>query len=195
MEACLMAIVAAERAGAPAPFELATVKAERAHDTLVERGARWLRGKGCKLILREFVAAQEIPDVIGWRGTWGASYLIECKTSRSDFLKDRNKPWRVDPEAGMGTYRYFLCPPRMIKPEKLPPRWGLLYAHQKVITLEAGEDPARVSIDGTYRFDHRNRHHEMQVLLSALNRLHLHHGSVAFDDLVHATYPSKRGQA
>lgn len=189
-----MAVVQIEPETDPPLPELARVKAKGTHATLVDRGARWLRSKGCKLVLREFVAAHEIPDVIGWRGTWGDSYLVECKASRSDFLRDRNKPWRLEPALGMGTYRYFLCPPQMIKPDELPAGWGLLYANPKVITLEVGHDPARISIDRDYRFDERHRQHEMRILLSALNRLRLRHGDVAFDEHVHTVYDSKRGR-
>lgn len=185
----MMAVV---QTASPPPLELAQVKAESAHAILVARGARWLRQKGCKLVLREFSAAAEIPDVIGWKGTFGESFLIECKASRSDFLKDRNKPWRRSPEYGMGLYRYFLCPPRMIKPDELPAGWGLLYAHPKIITLEVGENPARYVRAPAFTFAERNRQHEMHMLLSALNRLQLHHGGVEFDQLVHATYESKR---
>lgn len=191
----MMAIVmTADQAAQPVPFELERAKVDRLHSILVDRGARWLRAKGCKLVLREFVTSQETPDVIAWRGTWGDSYLIECKTSRSDFLKDRKKPWRADPDHGMGAYRYYLCPPRMIKPEELPPLWGLLYAHQNAVTLEVGQDPKGCGSHDPYRFKVRNRHRESQVLLSALNRINMHHGTVEFDRLVHATYPSNRNK-
>jgi len=30
--------------------------------------------------------------------------------------------------AGLGVYRFYLCPVGLIQPEELPPKWGLLYA-------------------------------------------------------------------
>lgn len=68
----------------------------------------------------------ESPDAIGFRPD-GCSILIEVKVSRSDFLSDKKKPHRVNPETGMGSYRFFACPEGIILPEDLPPKWGLFY--------------------------------------------------------------------
>ncbi|AFX93587.1 hypothetical protein G646_gp119 [Serratia phage phiMAM1] len=68
----------------------------------------------------------ESPDAIGFR-IMGVSILIEVKVSRADFMSDKNKPHRKDPTTGMGTYRFYACPEGVIKPEDLPPGWGLLY--------------------------------------------------------------------
>ena len=43
-----------------------------------------------------------------------------------------------------------------------------------------------------YRFRDKNHAAEQAVLLSAINRLKLHHGDRTFDELVHATYASKK---
>jgi hypothetical protein len=96
------------------------------HAELVELAAEWLRAK-CSVVITEMVAVSvtmECPDAIGWYSH--ASYLVECKASRSDFLADRKKQFRQSPEHGMGTYRYFLAPKGMIRPEELPANWGLL---------------------------------------------------------------------
>lgn len=182
----------AAEAATPVEFQLETIKVDRLHTDLVNRGACWLKRKGCKLVLREFYAAQEIPDVIGWKSTFGHSFLIEAKTSRSDFLKDRKKPWRREPQLGMGQFRYMLCPVGMIKPAELPKGWGLLYAHPKIITLEVGKDPARYGESCEFTHHERNKRAEMQLLLSALNRIQLKYGVPAFDAMIHQTYESKR---
>ncbi|WP_244118691.1 hypothetical protein [Burkholderia gladioli] len=52
--------------------------------------------------------------------------MIEAKASRADFLADARKPHRMD--GGLGTYRFYLCPPDIIDVCDLPARWGLLYA-------------------------------------------------------------------
>ena len=69
---------------------------------------------------------KESPDAIGFR-PGGCSILMEVKVSRGDFLSDKKKPHRVDPTKGMGGWRFYVCPEDVIKPEDLPPKWGLLY--------------------------------------------------------------------
>lgn len=75
---------------------------------------------------RAYTISGERPDAIGWRD--GISILIECKASHADFLADRKKPFRAetDNQQGMGDWRFYLCPPEIIKPEELPEGWGLL---------------------------------------------------------------------
>ena len=89
------------------------------HSTLVAMGVRWL-SRQCSVVLYEFATpADENPDVIGWAPGAG-SVLIECKLSRSDFLKDATKTVRKNPRAGMGHRRYYLCPPELIQVKDLP---------------------------------------------------------------------------
>jgi hypothetical protein len=107
------------------------------HAELCERGERWLRSRGCRVVLRDpfkaAVCTGECPDVIGWRD--GHSILIECKASRSDFLADRKKKFRENPELGMGDARLFLAPEGVIAAEDLPPGWGLLVTIGKSIKV------------------------------------------------------------
>jgi len=87
----------------------------------------------CRLVLREVISyAAEHPDVIGWR--WGSSILVECKTSRADFARDRLKPYHQH-DTGMGEKRFFLTPPGLLKAEELPDGWGLLEAHPKAVRV------------------------------------------------------------
>lgn len=57
----------------------------------------------------------------------GISFLIETKISRSDFLADAKKDFRINPENGVGMYRYYACPEGLISVEELPDKWGLIY--------------------------------------------------------------------
>ena len=66
----------------------------------------------------------EQPDCLGFRS--GLSCLIECKTSRSDFLVDQKKKFRLDPSLGLGDWRFFLTPQGLISVDELPKGWGLL---------------------------------------------------------------------
>lgn len=112
------------------------------HDELVKRAGRWLRGTcGCSAVLTEikaFTESGESPDAVGWRSNY--SVLVECKASRSDFLADRKKPFRVHPARGIGTFRFFLCPPGIILPEDLPGGWGLLYVEPRKVRRIVGPE-------------------------------------------------------
>jgi hypothetical protein len=114
------------------------------HSTLVAMGVRWL-ARQCSVVLYEFATpADENPDVIGWVPGAG-SVLIECKLSRSDFLKDATKAFRKNPRAGMGHRRYYLCPAELIQVKDLPAKWGLLWASkgQIIVMREARGHSAR----------------------------------------------------
>ena len=107
-------------------------------------GVRWL-SRHCLVVLYEFAtAADENPDVIGW-ALGAGSVLIECKLSRSDFLRDKAKTVRRNPREGMGQRRYYLCPPGLIQVKDLPPKWGLLWVvkGEVIIKREARGYPER----------------------------------------------------
>jgi hypothetical protein len=108
------------------------------HSTIVATGVRWL-SRQCSVVLYEFATApDENPDVIGWASGAG-SVLIECKLSRSDFLRDAAKTVRRNPRAGMGQRRFYLCPAELIQVKDLPPKWGLLWVSkgQVIVKREA----------------------------------------------------------
>jgi Holliday junction resolvase len=98
------------------------------HKKLVEIAYRWmLKNAGVGIAFKELKSLdREIPDVIGF-DSW-QSVLIECKVSRSDFVKDKKKKHR---EQGMGTWRFYCCPAGLIKKEELPEKWGLIYVNEK----------------------------------------------------------------
>lgn len=97
------------------------------HAECVAAAAGYMQ-KRADVVLPEFYSWNaELPDVIAFNRD--RSTVIECKVSRSDFLADRKKPFRMQPNSGMGDNRYYCCPKGMIKPEELPDRWGLLYIY------------------------------------------------------------------
>lgn len=105
------------------------------HDDLCLRAEKWLKTQGCGVVFHDrfqpYTPNGEQPDAIGWKD--GLSFLVECKTSRSDFLADKKKKFRIDPSLGMGDYRFYMCPPGVIKEEDLPEGWGLLYVTPKQV--------------------------------------------------------------
>ena len=135
------------------------------HQQLVRMAEQWLRRKyRCGIVLSEQCCASgETPDVIGWKNTC-RSALIECKISRSDFLADREKPWRKQPENGMGCERLYLTPQGLIRPEELPKAWGLLECKNREITMTVR--PRRQSLRTETGFMW-----EMNLLLASLRRV------------------------
>jgi len=97
------------------------------HLELTKFAYNWLlKFVKCGFALRELkTCSLEIPDAIGWKN--GYSVLVECKTSRQDFWLDSKKQHRINEAFGVGDYRFYLCPERMINAEDLPPKWGLLW--------------------------------------------------------------------
>lgn len=172
----------------PRPIEGELFK--ETHAQLVENARKWLRRNGCKVVLAEFVTLNgETPDALGWKGTWGDSLLVECKTSRADFLRDRKKAFRRDPTMGVGSYRYFMCPPGLIDPAELPEQWGLIYATAKKAELVHGYEPNSYDELRTFLFRTKNSVAEIRMLLSAIHRLSLNMKTDEVNRLLHATYP------
>lgn len=134
------------------------------HAQLVDMARRWLLGTGrCCVVLTELVSGRETADAIGWRGA--LSKLVECKASRSDFLADKKKYFRFNPQHGMGLYRYYLAADDVIHADEVPADWGLLRPHR---------GHARLVVDAGHQ--EYNAHGEIALLLSTLRRLHIHDG-------------------
>lgn len=99
------------------------------HETLCEIGERWLRTRmNCWVVI---AATQkrgkgEEPDRLGFSRTMNCSVLIEAKASPEDFTADQRKPWRQDPQYGMGRRRVYIAPMGMIHFSNLPQGWLLL---------------------------------------------------------------------
>jgi len=138
---------------------------DRQHAQLVARAAEWLRYKyGCGIILSEqYCASGEVPDVIGWKG-FCQSVLVECKVSRSDFLADANKPFRLRPEEGLGSKRFYMAPSGVIARKELPKGWGLLECkgREVMMVVKPGRQDLRTPA-GLMK--------EMNLLLASLRRV------------------------
>jgi len=100
----------------------------------------------------------EQPDAIGWVSD--RSILVECKTSRSDFLSDKRKPFRI--VGGMGDYRYYMAPKGIIGASDLPDGWGLIEVS------DAGK--CRCVVPATKQPD-TNFDGERRLLISVTHRL------------------------
>lgn len=133
------------------------------HAQLVEKAVRWLRSYRCGVVLSEQACASgEMPDAIGWKQACH-SVLVECKISRADFLADRDKPFRRKPERGVGSERFYLTPPALIKLEELPAGWGLLEHRRGHIEIL---HPSAKNLRTTVGF-----RYEMNLLLASLRRV------------------------
>ena len=110
------------------------------HKELVEQAAKQLKRWNCLPICVEIASAtstNEIPDAIGF--TAAHSILFECKATRSDFLKDKLKPFRIVPESGMGDFRFYLTNEGVIKSvDELPQGWGCYEIIDKKIKHKFG---------------------------------------------------------
>ena len=106
------------------------------HAQLVEKAVHWLRRYRCGVVLSEQACVSgEMPDAIGWKRACH-SVLVECKVTRSDFLADRAKAFRLKPDHGVGCERFYLAPAGLVRREELPAGWGLLeHRHNKIETV------------------------------------------------------------
>ncbi len=133
------------------------------HPQLVEKAVRWLRWYRCGVVLSEQACASgEMPDAIGWKHGCH-SVLVECKVTRADFLADRGKPFRQKPEKGVGSERFYLTPPRLVKTEELPTGWGLLELRRGRVEIAHSSAKNLRSTSG-FRY-------EMNLLLASLRRV------------------------
>jgi hypothetical protein len=135
------------------------------HQHLVRLAEDWLRRRyRCGIVLSEqSCASGETPDVIAWKRKC-RSVLVECKISRADFLADREKPFRRSPELGMGSERFYLAPAGLIRPDELPPKWGLLEVKGREISIAVR--PSRLN-----QRSQTGLMMEMNLLLASLRRV------------------------
>jgi len=123
----------------------------------------WLRRYRCGVILSEQACVSgEMPDAIGWKKACH-SVLVESKVSRGDFLADRGKPFRSNPETGVGCERYYMAPRGLIRVEELPAGWGLLEV--------CGRDIERVKTSAKNLRSALGFQYEMNLLLASLRRV------------------------
>lgn len=140
------------------------------HKGLVNAAADWLKNsKHCTVVIKELKTWNtETPDVIGfWAG--GRSIMIECKTSRNDFLADKQKMFRKYSEMGMGDERYFFAEKGIIEEVDLPQGWGLL----KVIQNPIHETKRQVRMIKESNLHTANKNAELTMIISVLRRLEI----------------------
>jgi hypothetical protein len=125
----------------------------------------WLRRYRCGVVLSEQACVSgEMPDAIGWKNSCH-SVLVECKVSRADFLAEREKPFRKQPETGVGCERFYLAPRGLILVEELPAGWGLLEINgREVEKVKPSAKKLRTEIGFGY---------EMNLLLASLRRVEI----------------------
>jgi len=135
------------------------------HAKLVSMAVHWLRRYRCGVVLSEQACASgEMPDAMGWKKACH-SVLIECKVTRADFLADRAKPFRQQPETGVGSERYYLAPRGLIRIEELPCGWGLLEVCGREIEMTKRSAKNLRSLTGFQ--------YEMNLLLASLRRVEI----------------------
>ena len=133
------------------------------HAQLVEKAVHWLRRYRCGVVLSEQACVSgEMPDAIGWKRAHH-SVLVECKVTRADFLADRAKPFRLKPEQGVGSERFYLTPAGLLRPEELPPGWGLLEVRNRSVEMS---HPSAKNLRTATGF-----RYEMNLLLASLRRV------------------------
>ena len=137
------------------------------HEQLEHAGARWLARVGfwwtCKRIAIEPSSpCLERPDVIGF--AYGNTHVIECKTSRADFLRDFRKKWRTEGEKPMGSYRWWLCEEGLIT-------WDdLAGSDDGLLWITAGGDIKVIRYPVQRADEERNMVGEFYILYTLLNK-------------------------
>jgi hypothetical protein len=135
------------------------------HASLVRKAVEWLRSYRCGVVLSEQACVSgEMPDAIGWKRACH-SVLVECKVSRADFLADRAKPFRLQPQIAVGCERFYLAPRGLIRGEELPAGWGLLELHNRRIEV-IRRSKKNLRSDQGFRC-------EMNLLLASLRRVEI----------------------
>lgn len=127
--------------------------------------SRWaLRHKYSVVAVTEIMVkmTSEVPDVLAFKAS-GQSTLFEIKVDRGDFKSDAKKSFRVNEDAGIGLYRYYVVPEGLIQPQELPEGWGLLW-------FRPSDGKCFVKATSK-RFLKRNHRAEAAMLVSALRRV------------------------
>lgn len=143
------------------------------HSELVNIAYSFMLKKfSCGIAYKEIkTLSAECADVIGF-GSHQHSVLFEIKVSRSDFLADKKKEFRIYPQKGIGRYRFYVCPAGMINVSDLPNGWGLMWLIDG--KLEIVLNPFCKNVKMPYcsinRHEQINTQAERDILYSALRR-------------------------
>ena len=155
--------------------EIIMINDKPTHSELVDIAVRWLTNhRRCPVVFAELVCANDlgmVPDAIGWYGKW--SILVECKTSRADFLADRKKPIHIKGCAAPGQERWYLVPAGLVGLGEVPEGWFLAEVDEKRMVRVVSERPEQSisSLMWGASFDHERRLSEVPFLISACRRL------------------------
>lgn len=152
---------------------------EYSRKVLKRAGMRWK----CGITVSELSTINsEIPDILGFYS--GGASLIEAKASRNDFLNDKKKPFRMNPETGMGNYRFYACPTGLIKENELPNKWGLIYVSEK----------GRCVVKVKPEWQKSNTRAEHMFMYSMLRRIVLYHNSQEIEEFIekHSDYEDRK---
>ena len=137
----------------------------------MQQAGIWLRNytQTHTIVITELAtSARETPDAIGFSAQGGTT-LIECKTSRADFLADKKKHFRVCPKNGMGDHRYFMAPVGLLAAEDLPENWGLIEVYEPT---ESGRRRRHMTVPAKMCLL-VNQRSETGMLVSVLRRLEI----------------------
>jgi hypothetical protein len=95
------------------------------HAELVARAVKWLSGTmRCNPVYAGLASCGEIPDAIGWTSKYShyGSIVVECKTSRADFVADKRK--------------YFIW---KYPESRTEAKYGIRYSVNRLTEKEAGD--------------------------------------------------------
>lgn len=147
-------------------------RASLSHSDLCQIAARWLRGKGCTVVLIEpqTLRTDEFPDAIGWRNAGAWSWLVECKASREDFSRDKHKFSRREGATHLGQVRWYLAPKGLLRAEEVPAAWGFLETAGKQVKI-VRRPPELDRTTETKPLDPGTTRYEMSLLLAQLERV------------------------
>jgi hypothetical protein len=134
------------------------------HKNLTILAEEWLKKTfNCKVVLKDFAASiSEIPDAIGWKE--GHSIVIECKTSKPEFVSDKKKKCRTG--GGMGNWRFFLTPDDVDESDILE-GWGVYKVVEDGIIHLCGREYGV----GGIPFPDANQTNEIIMLTHAVSKM------------------------
>lgn len=158
------------------------------HKELVKIAPKIAKKFGFPLAITEMKTANktgEIPDCLAFKGG-GTSLLIECKTSREDFLRDRTKEFRRyyctvedlqkldDKQKGMGDFRVYLFSKDVnFASCEIPFNWVYVVVDEKGKILRSTIPVTNCAFSFAMHFD-KNAQAELAFLYSYIRRNHEH---------------------
>ena len=133
------------------------------HARLVTMANQILRRMGYPYIISEPGFRDEEPDAFGM--SENMTCLIECKATRSDFLADRKKIFRIHPEMGIGRQRIYLVNKGVCVVDELPDGWQLIEVlDDHTVITETGD--LKKHWNEKYLFENRNFEAEFRLMCS-----------------------------